>query len=298
MKNFSLTFEGEKFKLDLISFKENKRKYYELLENEKQFYMYVPVFGSRSDTLKIIYPKYKFYEDLRSYLKNLIIFYIIIILVIFFLSIIFAMYTTYPLRKAVNILDESIKDIIHDINTPVMSIILNTKLLKMKYKDDEDINRLELATKQLSGIYKNLQTALKETEKVVKEVDLKSVIENEIKTLKFIYPDIRLNLDLQPLKIKADKDAVERLIFNLISNAFKHNIKDGYVKIFLSNSKLIIENTSPKIKNEDRLFDRFYKESHRGIGLGLYIVKKLLDELGWKLKLDYKDGVFKIIITF
>ncbi len=298
MKNYSLTFEGEKFKLDLVPSNEAKQKYYELLENEREFFMYVPIPGSEEDTLKISYPKDKFYEDLKPYIKRLIVFYFAIILAVFLLSLIFALYTTYPLRKAINILYESIKDIIHDINTPVMSIILNIKLLKMKYKDDEDINRLGLAVKQLSDIYKNLRSALKETEKTIEDIDLKKIIEEELETLKLIYPDIKVNTDLNPVKIKANKNAVERIIFNILSNAFKHNVNNGWINIKLNENQLIVENSSNGIKNEDKLFDRFYKESQRGIGLGLSIVKKLSDELGWKVKIETNKDRFRLIISF
>ncbi|RMD47312.1 MAG: hypothetical protein D6834_01115, partial [Aquificota bacterium] len=37
MKNFSLTFKGKKFKLYIVSIKEAKNIYYELLENKKEF---------------------------------------------------------------------------------------------------------------------------------------------------------------------------------------------------------------------------------------------------------------------
>ena len=61
---------------------------------------------------------------------------------------------------------------------------------------------------------------------------------------------------------------------------------------------MIIENSSPQIKNPDKLFDRYYKESQRGIGLGLSIVKKLSHELGWNLKINIEKGKFKVILQF
>jgi len=260
--------------------------------------MYVPIPGSNTDVLKISYPKKQFYSFFYKYITNLIIFYSVIILLILIISIGFALYTTYPLRKAIHILDETIKDIIHDINTPVMSIILNLKLLKLKYKDEEDINRLELAVKQLSSIYENLKVALKEAEKLIDEVKLRDIIQSEITTLKSIYPEIKVDISLEDVKVKSDKNAVERIIFNVLSNAFKHNIKNGYVKIILNNKNLLVENSSPEIKDVNRLFDRFYKESQRGIGLGLSIVKKLSEEVGWKVKIETERGIFKVIINF
>ena len=297
MKNFALSFKGEKFKLDLFSLKKNKKvPFYELLENDKEFYMYVPIPDIKSDAIKIIYPKEKFFKDVFSKIKWLYILYFFVVIITAILSLFFAIYTTNPLRRAINILNETIKDIVHDINTPVMSILVNLKLLKLKYPEDEDVQRLELAIKQLSNIYKNLKTALEETKKAVDEVNLKQIIEEELKTLTTLYSDVKVEKKLEDVVLKTNKEAVERIIFNLLSNAFKHNVNRGYVKIVLTKNMLIIENSSGEIKNPDKLFDRYYKESQRGIGLGLSIVKKLVNELEWDIDIETKKNRFKVTI--
>ncbi len=299
MKNFSLTFKGDKFQLDLVTLKENQKvPFYELLESKEEFFMFVPIPGTNKDILKVVYPKSKFIQELFSKLENLLFKYVLLIFIAFILSLVFAIYTTNPLRKAIYILNETIKDVIHDINTPVMSIGVNLKLLKLKYKDDEDIQRLELAVKQLSSIYKNLRTALEETKKSIEDVNLRQIIEDELKTLISLYPEIKVEINLKNKVLKSNKEAVERIIFNLLSNAFKHNVNNGYVKVILNEDSLVIENSSPEIKNPDRLFDRYYKESQRGIGIGLSVVKKLSEELGWNLKINLEKGKFIAIITF
>lgn len=297
MKNFALSFKGEKFALDLFSLRDTKKvPFYELLENDKEFYMYILIPDVKTDVLKIKYSKSKFFEDLKVKIEKLYFLYSVVITFVLILSLLFAIYTTKPLRKAIEILNETIKDIIHDINTPVMSILVNLKLLKLKYSNDDDVNRLEIAVEQLSNIYKNLKTALEETKKVVEEFNLRQIIEDELKTLISLYPNINVEKNLESVVLKANKEAVERIVFNLLSNSFKHNIKDGYIKITLNYNKLVIENSSPEIKNPNKLFDRYYKEGQRGIGLGLSIVKKLVDELGWKLKVKIEKNRFIAII--
>jgi len=196
-------------------------------------------------------------------------------LIVLIMSFIFSIYSLQPLRKALNILEETTKDIIHDINTPLMSILVNLKILKMEIKENEEIKRISL-----------------------EQINLKEIIQKEIFNLKELYPDIKVETNLEDIIVSSDRTAVERIISNLLSNAFKHNVLNGYIKVYLSSNELIIENSSKEIKNPKKLFDRFYKESQRGLGLGLSIVKKLADEIGWKINIDTDKDKFKVVINF
>ena len=88
--------------------------------------------------------------------------------------------------------------------------------------------------------------------------------------------------------VETNRDAFSRIIDNLLSNAGKYNKKGGKVSIRFENQTLIIEDTGKGIKNPKRVFDRFYKEQERGIGIGLHIVKKLCDELKIEIRLQSK----------
>jgi two-component system, OmpR family, sensor kinase len=57
------------------------------------------------------------------------------------------------------------------------------------------------------------------------------------------------------------------------------------VKVVYDESSMLLNiiDSGKGIKNPKRIFERFYKEQDRGIGIGLHIVKKLCDELGIKI---------------
>jgi len=296
MKNYSLSLKGKKFKTELVTGKNNR--FYELLEDEKHYYIDIPIPFAEREVLRIQYPKSRFLSDLYSSVKPALYLYIFSVLITAFLAFLFSMYALSPIRKAYYLLDEAVKDIIHDINTPITTILINGKLLKMKYKDDEDVDSMFLAVKQLSNIYNNLKYLIKETEKNPQEINLKEILQSEINFFKKIYPDIKVDTNLKNKILSADKTVVERILLNLLSNAFKHNIKDGYVYVELNENRLVIKNSSVQIKNIDRLFDRYYRESDRGVGIGLTIVKKLCSEIGWNLKIRYENGEFTAEITF
>ncbi|MBS1738592.1 MAG: hypothetical protein JSS98_18580 [Bacteroidetes bacterium] len=93
----------------------------------------------------------------------------------------------------------------------------------------------------------------------------------------------------------------EILISNLVSNAFKHNFKGGHINIELSSHQLQISNTGKEPTfNTDRLFERFQKDSTNpdSIGLGLSIVKKIVDIYGYTLCYEYKNQEHIINILF
>jgi len=52
------------------------------------------------------------------------------------------------------------------------------------------------------------------------------------------------------------------------------------------------------VRKHAKVFDRFYKESDRGLGIGLHIVDKLCKELGIEKRLEVKDKKVNVILIF
>lgn len=296
MKNYSYTFQGEKFDIKVVSAKIYDNRFYELIETVYGPSIMIPVPGSKEDALLIYYPWDKFKADRNAIITKTLLMFSLSSLFAIFTSFAFALYSLNPLRKALTMLEEVTRDIIHDLNTPIMTLKVNLKLLK-KGTASEEVERAELALKQLENLKDNLSPLLKRAELKTEEVDLGRIVEEEIDQILRVFPDIKVEKKINSIKIKADPEAVRRIVGNLIVNAFKHN-RGNWVRIELSDKYLKVENPSKEIKEPKRLFERYYRESNRGLGLGLSIVKKLSDELGWKVNLGYQDGIFKVEVTF
>jgi two-component system sensor histidine kinase BaeS len=98
------------------------------------------------------------------------------------------------------------------------------------------------------------------------------------------------------LKVYADPDRLSQIIINLLSNALKATQKGGNVQISAADNKaeVIIEiiDNGCGIKQEDMpfIFERFYKASEGGLGLGLTIVRELVDAHGGKIEARSEYG--------
>ncbi len=91
------------------------------------------------------------------------------------------------------------------------------------------------------------------------------------------------------------------LITNLITNAIKHNNKQGEVKIELTGQNFKISNTGPHLQNNPiELFYRFKKDksSAESLGLGLSLVKKICDTLHYDVNYTFQNSYHIVELVF
>lgn len=121
----------------------------------------------------------------------------------------------------------------------------------------------------------------------------------EDKKLKFI-------MNIEPWTYYGDEALLKKAISNIIGNAVMHSPKQANIYVTFINGVLCVENTGVQISNEDmiQLFQPFYRidRSHNGetggSGLGLYIVKNILDLHHLSYTIDNSDAGVIFTITF
>lgn len=283
IKLYNYTFNDKDIKVGIVPI-QNKKNLFSLNIKANEIYAYFNIPNSKSSTLKIIFP-YNIYKKRLTAIKNQsILYFFLSSIMLFLLSIFYSIYALNPLKNAFRLLDEFLKDIIHDLNTPVSSILLNLQILKQK-KSDEAIKRIEFSVKSISSLYGNLEIIIKESTPKIENIDIKTLIKEKADYYKYIYPHINFIIDIQITNFKTSKNEFARILDNLISNACKYNKQNGKIIIFIDENKMIIEDNGIGIKNINKVFSRYYKETDRGIGLGLDIVRKLTCKLGYKIKI-------------
>jgi len=291
MKNYSLSFDDDRFDIDIIPRK--KQQLYELDMDEQSLFILVPFQDSTEDLLKIIYPKTAYTIRLKALQKSLIIQFSLLSLVAMLLAIFAAFYTLKPIRSALGLLEDFIKDIIHDLNTPITSILIN---LKMIDQHNEEIESISHSAKNISMLHQNLDSYLRDTHTQLETFSVQTLVSEQVKFFAPLYDYLTWTVDIEETFISTDKNAFSRILYNLLSNACKYNTSQGSISIQLKENILSIENESYGIENPSLVFDRFYKESERGLGIGLHIVEKLCNELNVKKKLIVKGSMVTLFL--
>ena len=277
MKDYTFDFKGDKFSLDIVE-DDKQKKLFKIYHCEEGLCAYFQIPTTGPYLLKVIYDKKKYEKVYQDFLIKIFKFSIIVSFSLLFLSVGFAMYSLRPMKEALRLLEDFLKDLIHDLNTPATSILLNSKLLRRR-GDFEEIERIELSAKSISSLYKNLELITPNEMAKSEDVSLEELVNAKIEILHKLYPKIKFNKNMENLIIKSNKNALDRIIDNLLTNACKYNKKNGEVNISTKNKKLIIEDTGIGIKDVKKVFQRYYKENETGLGIGMSIVKQLCDIL-------------------
>ena len=297
MKNYSFFFDNDKFDIDFIP-KTKNLNYYELNITSKDLYILTPIDATSHDVLKIYYPYRRYQFSLKQIRFKILWQFLLTSIISILISIGFSFYILKPLRESLQLLEVFIKDIIHDLNTPLTNILINLKIIGKNPSIQEEIDGIEQSAKTISMLHTNLNSYLQNFTYKQNRFNLKDTIKSQIDFFKPSYSYLKWDIDLDECIVSSDENAIARVIYNLISNACKYNTNNGFIKITLKENIVTIQNDSYGIKHPNRIFDRFYKENDRGLGIGLHIVERLCQELKIDKHLHINNNIFSITLNF
>lgn len=200
----------------------------------------------------------------------------------------------------------------HELKSPIIAVKTTIDGITKSYKNDLDAKALHLMERasnrcmQMLDIIKELLIITKsksysnpaENEKVYLNDIIKEIVNAELNTANASGITIDLDLVSNNPKIIAKKSDIIKIIDNLISNAIRYNIENGKIEIktFLKENKLVlrIQDTGIGIPKEDlsNIFAEFYrtenarKKINYGTGLGLSLIKQLLENYNGSIKVE------------
>jgi len=294
MKNYSFFFDDNRFDINIVP-KVKESQLYELYFDNQNLYILVPLLDDKDNSLEIIYPLSKYKSKLKNIQYELLGQFLILSFIAILISLLFAFYALHPLRNALLLLEEFIKDIIHDLNTPITTILINLKMMKR----DDEVESIAQSANAIAMLHKNLAIYLNDSNFQKESFSIKKVIDEQVKFFYSLYDYISWDIDIKEQTVVSNKNALSRVIYNLLSNACKYNTTNGFIKIKMEeNLTLTITNSSYGIKNPSNVFNRFYKESDRGLGIGLHIVDKLCKELNINKRLEVSKDEVTVTLIF
>jgi len=286
MKICSFDLKCEGLELDFVPKKEGIQ--IQKLYKNGDLYTFFSVPTADDYLLKVILPHQKYQELIYTLKVELTKKFVLYGLLIALLSFLFSLYSLRPLKKALDINEEFVKDILHDINTPLSSLVVNFKLFKKEIGNNRKIERMQSSISTILSLQNNLKAFLDSSVLQHENFLLRSLMEERVAYFRSLYPKITFVVEVENYKLYTNKDAFVRIVDNILSNACKYNKEYGSVKVITQDYLLLIEDTGRGIKNLGKIFQRFYKETQRGMGIGLHIVKKLCDELGIGIRVESK----------
>ena len=201
-----------------------------------------------------------------------------------------------------------ISNIAHDLKTPMTTVIGYSEALKNNMVPEDQkaqyLEAIQLKSERMNEIIQLLYDYVRVDsagfELVKKDFDICEMLRE---CIAIQYSDIEnagmiteVDIPEEYISINADKMQLSRVIYNLINNAIRHNRKGDGIGLFLKKNeddiRILVADTGKNIppEIEEKLFEPFVmgdesRNTKGGSGLGLFIVKNIVEMHEYKLKL-------------
>jgi PAS domain S-box-containing protein len=205
--------------------------------------------------------------------------------------------------------DEFLSMAAHQLRTPLASISLTTEMLmrnivgNMTKENQKYLKSILAQTKNMSVMIQTFlnisRIEMDKFEIELEPVNLFHFLENSIKDVLPQIKSKKINLKKQYNKklsvIKADKRVIKIILENLLSNAIKYSKKGGDVTLLAKEvgNNIIIEVSDDGIgipkEDQEKIFTKMFRARNvsefmsEGSGFGLYLVKNLVEDSGYKI---------------
>lgn len=207
--------------------------------------------------------------------------------------------------------NDFINNFSHEFKTPIVSILGFAKLLKKENLDTNEYNEyidiIISESERLTNLSNSVLNLSKvENQRIVtekKQISLDEQIRRIILLLepKWSKKSIEINVELDSVTINSSEELLQQMWINLLDNAIKFTSEGGKINITLMDVEdVVVYKISDNGcgMNEDtklHLFDKFYQgdESHskEGNGLGLSLVKRIVELCNGTIKVKSKFGM-------
>jgi len=210
---------------------------------------------------------------------------------------------------------EFVSSVSHELRTPLTSIrmfaeTLLSRNLRSQKKRNEYLKIIQGESERLTRLINNILDFAK-IERGVKQytfapTDVKAVLDDVMKSMEYQFEKLKFQVNVRlPRKVPeilADRDAVEEAVINLLSNAMKYSGKKRRIDVRL---KVDADHVGIDVKDyglgipeneQSSIFDSFYRVREGeakhvgGTGLGLALVKHIMDSHGGEVRVQSKLG--------
>ena len=205
---------------------------------------------------------------------------------------------SHELKSPLTIISGQIEGMIHNIG---------------KYKDRDKYlsESYEVTRKMESLVFELLDISRRDKDDFkleISNINLSKMVREILRDNYFFVEDKKINLQEiieENIYVEGDRRLIRKALTNVIKNSIQHSPEGEKVIVVLLKDRLVVKNTGVFINREeiDNIFKAFYRvdksrnSSTGGTGLGLYIVKTIIDKhenMSYTMESDKKYVMFKL----
>jgi signal transduction histidine kinase len=200
------------------------------------------------------------------------------------------------------------EDASHELRTPLAIIASAAELLleepALSQPGRERILRIRRATTQMQSLIEALLfLARGESDGAAQPCALDQIVREAVEVIATgaAAKSLQLNVELEPVVVSGAPVMVACVVNNLLLNAVNFT-QEGFIDVKLTQTELTVRDTGIGIPPQDlsRIFERRYRGAQsRGLGLGLYLVSRICQRLGWTIQTSNAAGsgtIFRILL--
>ncbi len=216
-----------------------------------------------------------------------------ILLIIFAIAYFLLRLSQRPFLAQIRRLNDFIADTTHEMNTPLCVILMSVEMFDKN--PEKYLKNIKIASKNLNAIFNNLTSNLREEPREISLVNVKEMLISKAQSFEQNANDVSFCIRADAVVLLTDAYRLEKIIENLLSNAVKYAFSGSVVRLNLTRQRLEVTNDGEEIspKNIAKLYEKFSRFNAQsgvgGFGIGLNLVKRYCDELGFKISCHSAD---------
>ncbi|UFH59701.1 ArsS family sensor histidine kinase [Sulfurovum mangrovi] len=189
-----------------------------------------------------------------------------------------------------------LRAIMHELKTPIGKGRLVSEMLpdeKSKARMHSIFERLNLLIDEFAKIE---QITSKNFQLSIKPYKASDLVEASIDLLMFENPKQHISTEIiKDFKLEVDFEIFTLTLKNLLDNGIKYST-DKYIKVIINEGDISIENRGEMLQEPIENYFKPFHASKKGLGLGLYIVKSILDIHKMGLTYEHKEGINRFTV--
>lgn len=204
-----------------------------------------------------------------------------------------------------------LSNISHDMKTPLTVILGYLEMMRMQDDENETLRKVETKARQVLELINQFFTLAKleagDLNIEITKINISELCrENVLGFYELLLQkqfQVELSIPEQDFFVQGDKESIDRILNNLLSNAIRYGSDGQYIGLFLREEKqfiyIDIMDKGAGIEKEfaASVFERLYtmedsrNRQIQGNGLGLTIAKNLANQMGGDISLESEPGV-------